>query len=79
MANELPAGTQITCENGHLICEVAVPLRVDTTPDAAEFTNWQIPPLARGDYVPECHCGALWYSQTFVSLQIHTPDGWWPD
>ena len=84
----LEPGATITCENGHPICEVAVPLRRFGVPSASDFTNWRTEQLAagrvpkQGDFVDEiriCTCGAFWLRERpGAGLQLHTEGGWRP-
>jgi hypothetical protein len=53
----IPAGTPITCENGHVVCVTASELRVNELLAVEMFTSWQIAPRA-GDMFPRCgSCG----------------------
>lgn len=74
----LPAGTPVTCTNGHQVCVTAVELRSGQSgPEAGHFTDWQIPAPRSGGLIEPCHCGApfIWSG---LGGGIHTTGGWWP-
>ena len=50
----IPAGTPITCENGHVVCVTASELRVNELLAVEMFTSWQIAPPRTGDMFPRC-------------------------
>jgi hypothetical protein len=48
----IPAGTPITCENGHVVCVTVSELRVNELLAVEMFTSWQIAPPRAGDMFP---------------------------
>lgn len=69
------AGEQVTCENGHLICEFLVDVAVGQTQDLErQLGNWtQEPPEIGQISVPGCAvCGAEFYRGGV----FHFSDGW---
>lgn len=76
-----PAGSQVTCENGHYICRAAVDLRRLTRSRQADFDQWHhhISVPAHGDPLPlRCTCGAP-YLKGSIGQCVHLEGfGWWP-
>ena len=73
----IPAGTPITCENGHVVCVTASELRVNELLAVEMFTSWQIAPPGAGDMFPRCgSCGGAAHRETRDGVSLHTPDGW---
>jgi hypothetical protein len=73
----IPAGTPITCENGHVVCVTASELRVNELLAVEMFTSWQIAPPRAGDMFPRCGiCGGAAHRETRDGVSLHTPDGW---
>ena len=73
----IPAGTPITCENGHIVCVTASELRVNELLAVEMFTSWQIAPPRAGDMFPRCgSCGGAGHRETRDGVSLHTPDGW---
>jgi hypothetical protein len=85
----LKAGTGLTCENGHKVCELVWDIVI--YPGVPADVRWFGNP-AEGVVLPKagdrtadftCRCGAKWMrlapSQVSrMGIQIHTDNGWWP-
>jgi hypothetical protein len=74
----IPAGTVMTCESGHEIARVAVPIDVTTefSPDTFE---WFIQKPEAGDPVSSCPaCGAAYIRSDMAggAVAMHTNNGW---
>lgn len=80
-AEPLPAGTVVTCERGHPICETAVALTFGRPgPLPEQFTGWRAPNEAPSLYAPITGCavcGARYV--TGMPGAVHTEAGWWPN
>jgi hypothetical protein len=73
----IPAGTRITCENGHRVCTTAVDLHVNEVVVVEMFTAWQIAAPQPGDMFPRCGiCGGAAHRENRDGVTLHTPDGW---
>ncbi len=73
----IPAGTPITCEEGHTVCVTATDLLVNDLLAAEMFTSWQIAPPRGGDMFPRCGiCGRVAHREGRDGVTLHTPDGW---
>ena len=80
-AQHLRAGTVVTCERGHPICELATTLAAGVTgPLPEHFTGWRAPneaPALHAPVVGCATCGAR-YVVSFPGA-VHTDAGWWPN
>jgi hypothetical protein len=73
----IPAGTPITCENGHRVCTAAVDLHVNELLAVEMFGAWQIAAPRGGDMFPRCGvCGAAAHRESRDGVTLHTPEGW---
>jgi hypothetical protein len=71
------AGEQVTCENGHVICEAARDLHTFATWSPADWTNWTQPEPMPGTSLEACLCaicGARWVRAP--GMIYHFADGW---
>lgn len=72
-------GEQITCENGHVICEIARNIKVGKTQEKGDLINWtQLEPEAGTYPIPTCSkCGAEFYRNDMThGINVHFEDGW---
>jgi hypothetical protein len=70
-------GEQVTCENDHVICEVARDLPVGARQQPGDFHRWRDPEPRIGTVAtdaPCCRCGAIWFGND--SGCLHFKDGW---
>lgn len=75
------AGEIVTCENGHEICAVAVPLHRETALSTAHFTDWKIPEPKKGSAIEPCpQCGGAYITEgpNFGGLSLHVSGEWRP-
>lgn len=69
------AGEEVTCENGHLICEFTADVFVGQTQDPpSQLGKWRQPEPAVGAQIPTCAvCGGAFYQAGGV---FHFRYGW---
>lgn len=73
--NNLPAGTQLTCQFGHHIAKAARDLVPYESIEADDFTDWKIHHTVNGNKVNNrCRCGAPWRK----GVQFYVEGGIWP-
>jgi hypothetical protein len=81
----LEKGTIITCENGHPVCELSIPVNGTSLIMSSDFTNFRgenVPPVPHdriGDSKSNCYiCGGQWIRmEKFKSyVNLHTEKGW---
>jgi hypothetical protein len=71
-------GEHITCENGHVVCEMAKTVLYGSHQKAAQITNWRQKEPRVGDMVPVCEkCGAEFYrNPQDKGISMHFKEGW---
>lgn len=77
----LPAGTTITCENNHRICETTVDIKSgDPGPLICQFRNWEPNQSMPKSNTRVQHCarcnGAFIIRKRSGGMMIHTVTGW---
>ena len=71
-------GDEVTCENGHVICEVAENIKLGDMHKTSHFTRWRQSkpqPYDTEDKVKCGVCGAK-YWHGFEGQHFHFSDGW---
>ena len=73
-------GSQITCTQGHPICEIARDVYVGEPRSGADFTAWQQTEPDRSTSVADIQCtvcGGSWINGgTDSGYRFHFEDGW---
>lgn len=70
------AGELLTCENGHVIAEVARDLMPFEMISPGDFTHWRMG-KPTSDEVAPCMCGALYINvKSFGGVYPHIGDEW---
>lgn len=67
------AGEQITCTNGHVVCEVIEDIFAGDVDYARKLGNWRQPIPFIGSQPVCAVCGAKFYTGAIV---FHFADGW---
>jgi hypothetical protein len=66
-------GDQVTCENGHVVCEFGRNVAAGEPFDPSALVNWIQKTPKRGQQTAPCEqCGARWYKGSL----FHFSDGW---
>lgn len=73
------AGEQVTCENGHVICEVKRDIEKGASQQGNELHRWRDPEPQPGTLTADikcCRCGAPWAGGVWGALQLHIGGAW---
>ena len=77
MTLDAKAGEQVTCENGHVICEAVQNIATAAPYSSADWTGWTQPEPMMGTELGRCNCtvcGARWVKGP--GAIFHFADGW---
>lgn len=71
-------GEKITCEKGHVICEMARTVLYGDYQKAAQLKNWRQEIPGIGDEIPKCtKCGSEFYRNDIINgIHMHFKKGW---